>query len=213
VVPLIGREHELSRPGELLDDMAGGRGSVVVLSGEPVIGKSRIACELLARAEPRFPRAVRDPPARIGAGCPSAPVPRGVSRLAAAAAAGAHWARTHIYVRATGVANRVVSELCDAGVGHRFGSPIVLHRFGVREHIEDVGAPRPCCRVGWSFPTWPKPGPPETRLGPATATTSKRRRRRDSAVSRPARTADRARQSDALCTCGGAQPTGSFPIL
>lgn len=53
MVPLIGRARELARLAELLDDAAAGRGSVAVLSGEPGIGKSRIARELLALARSR----------------------------------------------------------------------------------------------------------------------------------------------------------------
>jgi predicted ATPase len=53
VVSLIGRDHELARLAELLDDTAGGRCGVAVLSGVPGIGKSRIARELLALARSR----------------------------------------------------------------------------------------------------------------------------------------------------------------
>jgi predicted ATPase len=53
VVPLIGRVPELARLTELLGDTVAGRGSVAVLSGEPGIGKSRIARELLALARGR----------------------------------------------------------------------------------------------------------------------------------------------------------------
>jgi hypothetical protein len=76
----------------------------------------------------------------------------------------AHGARTHIYVRATGAANRVVSELCDPGVGHGFGSPTVLHRLACASTSKKSAAPADAVGPGGVFPTWPKSGPPEARL-------------------------------------------------
>ncbi len=46
----VGREHELDRLGAALGDALGGRGRLVVLSGEQGIGKTRIAMEVAARA-------------------------------------------------------------------------------------------------------------------------------------------------------------------
>ena len=51
--PLVGREMELTRLQAALDVAASAQGRVVVLAGEPGIGKSRLAHELLARAERR----------------------------------------------------------------------------------------------------------------------------------------------------------------
>jgi tetratricopeptide (TPR) repeat protein len=46
----VGREHELERLDAALTDAFGGRGRLVVLSGEQGIGKTRIATEVAARA-------------------------------------------------------------------------------------------------------------------------------------------------------------------
>jgi class 3 adenylate cyclase/tetratricopeptide (TPR) repeat protein len=47
---LAGRRRELARGGELLDRSRGGRGRLVCLTGEPGVGKSRLATELLRLA-------------------------------------------------------------------------------------------------------------------------------------------------------------------
>ncbi|GAA1967699.1 BTAD domain-containing putative transcriptional regulator [Nocardioides panacihumi] len=57
--PLCGRDDELGALVELLDRSAGGRASYAVLTGEPGIGKSRLAAELAARARARGVRVLR----------------------------------------------------------------------------------------------------------------------------------------------------------
>ena len=52
-IPFVGRERELSELSASLDDACAGHGRLVLLVGEPGIGKSRLADELLAQAESR----------------------------------------------------------------------------------------------------------------------------------------------------------------
>ena len=52
-IPLVGRERELSELIASLDDACAGRGRLVLLVGEPGIGKSRLAEELIAQADAR----------------------------------------------------------------------------------------------------------------------------------------------------------------
>ena len=47
----IGRQHELAVLAAALDDALSGRGQMVMLAGEPGIGKTRLAQELASRAE------------------------------------------------------------------------------------------------------------------------------------------------------------------
>src|SRR5882762_5684579 len=47
---LVGREAELARILSALDTILAGTGRVVLLSGEPGVGKTRLAQEVLARA-------------------------------------------------------------------------------------------------------------------------------------------------------------------
>jgi DNA-binding SARP family transcriptional activator len=49
--PLVGRQEQLRRLDGALHDALGGRGRVVLLSGEPGIGKTRLAQELVHHAE------------------------------------------------------------------------------------------------------------------------------------------------------------------
>ncbi len=49
--PLVGRDAELARLTERLREAAGGRGGLVLVAGEPGIGKTRLAQELAAQAE------------------------------------------------------------------------------------------------------------------------------------------------------------------
>ena len=53
IAPLVGRERELTQLAQLLDDAFAGRGRLALLVGEPGIGKSRLAEEVIARAESR----------------------------------------------------------------------------------------------------------------------------------------------------------------
>jgi class 3 adenylate cyclase/tetratricopeptide (TPR) repeat protein len=52
-MPLVGRGREVDRIQRVLDDLAGGRGSVLLLTGEPGIGKTRLAEEVEALARQR----------------------------------------------------------------------------------------------------------------------------------------------------------------
>ena len=52
-IPFVGRERELSELSASLDDACAGHGRLVLLVGEPGIGKSRLAEELIAQAESR----------------------------------------------------------------------------------------------------------------------------------------------------------------
>jgi tetratricopeptide (TPR) repeat protein len=49
----VGRDHELTELAELLDESAAGRGHLVLVGGEPGIGKSRLADALADRARSR----------------------------------------------------------------------------------------------------------------------------------------------------------------
>ena len=50
---MLGRERELELLLEGLDGLAAGRGRLFLLTGEPGIGKTRLADELCARASAR----------------------------------------------------------------------------------------------------------------------------------------------------------------
>jgi hypothetical protein len=51
--PLVGREAELARLEEVLGELVEGRGAIVVLTGEPGIGKSRLKTEARERFDDR----------------------------------------------------------------------------------------------------------------------------------------------------------------
>ena len=51
--PLVGRESELRRVLAALDAVAGGQGRLVLLAGEPGVGKTRLAQEMMLRAQER----------------------------------------------------------------------------------------------------------------------------------------------------------------
>jgi tetratricopeptide (TPR) repeat protein len=51
--PFVGRDREMSQGLAILDDVQAGRGRLLLLAGEPGIGKTRMADELSARAEER----------------------------------------------------------------------------------------------------------------------------------------------------------------
>src|SRR5262249_60074841 len=44
--PLVGREHELAQAAQALENVQAGTGSILFVSGEPGIGKSRFLAEL-----------------------------------------------------------------------------------------------------------------------------------------------------------------------
>ncbi|MDA0162919.1 AAA family ATPase [Solirubrobacter ginsenosidimutans] len=66
---LIGREREFERLRAVLADAAGGRGGVLLLSGEAGVGKTRLAEEALGAGAPRLVRGAATP-----AGSPYGPV-------------------------------------------------------------------------------------------------------------------------------------------
>ena len=47
----VGRDQEMAQLGAVLHDAVSGQGRVVMLAGEPGIGKTRTALELANRAE------------------------------------------------------------------------------------------------------------------------------------------------------------------
>ncbi|MDD1747543.1 MAG: ATP-binding protein, partial [Methanomassiliicoccales archaeon] len=49
--PLVGRDEELGRLGAILDRTTSGTGSLLLISGEAGIGKTRLATEFERRAE------------------------------------------------------------------------------------------------------------------------------------------------------------------
>ncbi len=51
--PFVGREEERAELRRLLDRAAGGRGALVMIGGEPGVGKTRLAEELVAEARQR----------------------------------------------------------------------------------------------------------------------------------------------------------------
>ncbi len=51
--PFVGREREMAELSMALDSALDGRGGLVMLSGEPGIGKTRLTDELAASAEDR----------------------------------------------------------------------------------------------------------------------------------------------------------------
>jgi len=57
--PFVGREEERAVLRRLLDRVAGGRGALVMIGGEPGVGKTRLAEELMAEARQRHMTALR----------------------------------------------------------------------------------------------------------------------------------------------------------
>ncbi|HYY07212.1 MAG TPA: adenylate/guanylate cyclase domain-containing protein [Actinomycetota bacterium] len=53
--PLVGRERELAAVASALEDLETGRGSILLISGEPGMGKSRLVAETNARWSERHP--------------------------------------------------------------------------------------------------------------------------------------------------------------
>src|SRR5262249_56605991 len=49
LLPLVGRDEELTVLDDVLDDVAAGRGSIVAITGEAGIGKSRLVAEARER--------------------------------------------------------------------------------------------------------------------------------------------------------------------
>jgi len=71
--PLIGRERERAELEFTLEEALGGKGAVVLLAGEPGVGKSRIAAELAAEASRRRMRAFTGQCPEVAGGTPYAP--------------------------------------------------------------------------------------------------------------------------------------------
>ncbi len=71
---LVGRGREVARLQAALDGAAAGRGSVVLIEGEPGIGKTRLAHEVIARAARRGFRALEGSCLVTTSGLPFAPL-------------------------------------------------------------------------------------------------------------------------------------------
>ncbi len=54
----VGRQREMAELRTALDDAIAGQGRIVMLAGEPGIGKTRTARELSAQGERKFPTAI-----------------------------------------------------------------------------------------------------------------------------------------------------------
>ena len=53
LTPLVGRDHEVAVLDEIFSEVSDGRGAIVAITGEPGIGKSRLAVEIRARWDDR----------------------------------------------------------------------------------------------------------------------------------------------------------------
>jgi ABC-type transport system substrate-binding protein/class 3 adenylate cyclase len=53
LTPLVGRDHEVAVLDEIFSELSDGRGAIVAITGEPGIGKSRLAVEIRARWDDR----------------------------------------------------------------------------------------------------------------------------------------------------------------
>jgi predicted ATPase len=72
--PLVGRAGELSRLDRALDEIAGSAGDIVLLDGEPGIGKSRLVEATLDEAESRGLRVLHGVCGELERDVPYAPV-------------------------------------------------------------------------------------------------------------------------------------------
>jgi predicted ATPase len=78
--PLIGRERELALALTAFDAAVEGRGSIVLIDGEPGVGKTRLARERLSIARSRGARILVGPQFRAICRGSIPPIRRGIRR-------------------------------------------------------------------------------------------------------------------------------------